>query len=111
MSGDDVGTGTRIRNPRPLSLPAAVCIALTATSVAVALPSAPGFLGPYHLAAREALRRFGVSEELSLALGTLSHAVFWLATTGIGLAVLRFRGTRLEELTEAASADDDQVPS
>ena len=75
------------------------------------MPSAPGFLGPYHLAAREALRRFGVSEELSLALGTLSHAVFWLATTGVGLAVLRFRGTRLEELTEAASADDDQVPS
>lgn len=89
----------------------AAFVTLTAVGIAVALPSAPGFLGPYHLAAREALRRFGVSEELSLALGTLSHAVFWLTTTGIGLAVLRFRGTRLEELTEAASADGDQVPS
>ncbi len=89
----------------------AAFVTLTAVGIAVALPSAPGFLGPYHLAAREALRRFGVTEELALALGTLSHAVFWVTTTGIGLAVLRFRGTRLDELADAASADADQVPS
>lgn len=85
-------------------------VTLTAVGIAVALPSAPGFFGPYHLAAREALRRFGVSEEQALALGTLSHAVFWIATTGIGLAVLRLRGTRLDELA-ARAADGDQVPS
>ena len=84
-------------------------VTLTAVGIAVALPSAPGFLGPYHLAAREALRRFGVSEELALAVGTLSHAVFWVTTTAIGLAVLRFRGTRLDELATEA-ADADQVP-
>ncbi len=89
----------------------AAFVTLTAVGIAVALPSAPGFVGPYHLAAREALRRFGVSEELALALGTLSHAVFWLTTTGIGLAVLRYRGTRLDELANAASADSGQVPS
>jgi len=89
----------------------AAFVTLTAVGIAVALPSAPGFLGPYHLAAREALRRFGVTEELALALGTLSHAVFWLTTTGIGLAVLRFRGTRLDELADAASTDAGQVPS
>ena len=60
----------------------AAFVTLTAVGIAVALPSAPGFLGPYHLAAREALRRFGVTEELALALGALSHAVFWLTTTG-----------------------------
>ena len=85
-------------------------VTLTAVGIAVALPSAPGFFGPYHLATREALRRFGVTEELALAVGTLSHAVFWISTTGIGLAVLRFRGTRLDELATAASADADQVP-
>lgn len=84
-------------------------VTLTAVGIAVALPSAPGFLGPYHLAAREALRRFGVSEELALAVGTLSHAVFWLTTTAIGLAVLRTHGTRLDELASQA-ADADQVP-
>ncbi len=84
-------------------------VTLNAVGIAVALPSAPGFLGPYHLAAREALRRFGVSEELALAVGTLSHAVFWVTTTAIGLAVLRWRGTRLDELATEA-ADADQVP-
>ncbi|MCX5738350.1 MAG: lysylphosphatidylglycerol synthase transmembrane domain-containing protein [Proteobacteria bacterium] len=89
----------------------AAFVTLTAVGIAVALPSAPGFVGPYHLAAREALRRFGVTEELALALGTLAHAVFWLTTTGIGLAVLRYRGTRLDELADAASTDAGQVPS
>jgi hypothetical protein len=89
----------------------AAFVTLTAVGLAVALPSAPGFFGPYHLAAREALRRFGVTEELALALGTLSHAVFWVTTTGIGLAVLRTRGTRLDELAADATAAEDQVPS
>jgi uncharacterized protein (TIRG00374 family) len=89
---------------------AAGFVTLAAVGIAVALPSAPGFLGPYHLAAREALRRFGVSEELALAVGTLSHALFWLTTTAVGLVVLRFRGTRLDELAAGAS-DEHQVPS
>ncbi len=100
--GIDLGTWSRQL--------AAGFVTLTAVGIAVALPSAPGFFGPYHLATREALRRFGVTEELALALGTLSHAVFWLTTTGIGLAVLRLRGTRLDELAARASAED-QVPS
>jgi hypothetical protein len=89
---------------------AAGFVTLAAVGVAVALPSAPGFLGPYHLAAREALARFGVSEELALTVGTLSHALFWLTSTGVGLAVLRFRGTRLDELAQGAS-DEHQVRS
>jgi len=89
---------------------AAGFVTLAAVGVAVALPSAPGFLGPYHLAAREALRRFGVSEELALAVGTLSHALFWITSTAVGLLVLRFRGARLDELAAAAS-DEHQVPS
>ena len=83
---------------------AAAFVTLTAVGIAVALPSAPGFFGPYHLAAREALARFGVGEELALALGTLSHALMWVTTSALGLAVLRFRATRLDELAEAASA-------
>ena len=83
---------------------AAAFVTLTAVGIAVALPSAPGFFGPYHLAAREALARFGVGEERALALGTLSHALMWLTTSALGLAVLRFRATRLDELADAASA-------
>jgi len=81
---------------------AASFVTQTAVGIAVALPSAPGFFGPYHLAAREALARFGVAQEPALALGTLSHALLWITTSALGLAVLRGHAGRLEELAEAA---------
>lgn len=90
---------------------AASYVVLTAVGIAVAVPSAPGFFGPYHLAAREALSRFGVAQGQALALGTLSHAVFWLTTNAIGLWVLRGRSTRLEELAEAAESEEAAPPS
>ncbi len=78
---------------------------------AVALPSAPGFFGPYHVACWVALQPFGVSKEQAVALGTLSHAVFWVTMTGLGLAVLRFRGARLDEtLASAEAGAEDPVP-
>jgi hypothetical protein len=43
----------------------------------------------------------GVSKETAVALGTLSHAVFWLTMTLTGLVVLRYRRTRLDETLEA----------
>jgi uncharacterized protein (TIRG00374 family) len=90
---------------------AASYVVLTAVGIAVALPSAPGFFGPYHLAAREALARFGVGQAQALALGTLSHAVFWLTTSALGLLVLRSRATRLEDLAEAADSEQAAPPS
>jgi hypothetical protein len=86
---------------------AAGLVTQTAVGIAVALPSAPGFFGPYHLAAREALARFGVSEESALALGTLSHALMWITTSLAGLVVLRGRGARLEELAEVEVEEPD----
>jgi hypothetical protein len=71
---------------------------------AVALPSAPGFFGPYHAACWMALQPLGVPKEAAVALGTLCHAVFWITVTATGLVVLRFRNTRLEETLEASGA-------
>jgi uncharacterized protein (TIRG00374 family) len=79
-------------------------VTLVAVGVAVALPSAPGFFGPYHFAARLALARFGLPEATALAVGTLSHAAFWVVVTALGLMVLRFRHTPLDESLEAAAA-------
>jgi glycosyltransferase 2 family protein len=95
----------------PVRTLAASYVVLTAVGIAVALPSAPGFFGPYHLAAREALARFGVGEGQALALGTLSHAVFWVTTSAIGLWVLRGRSARLEELADAADSGETDPPS
>jgi hypothetical protein len=73
-------------------------------ALAVALPSAPGFFGPYHAACWVALQPLGVPKEAAVALGTLCHAVFWVTVTVTGLVVLRFRNTRLEETLEAGGA-------
>jgi uncharacterized protein (TIRG00374 family) len=69
---------------------------------AVAIPSAPGFFGPYHAACWFALGPFGVSKELAIALGTLAHGVYWLTTTLSGLLVMRSRATPLPDLDEVA---------
>jgi uncharacterized protein (TIRG00374 family) len=69
---------------------------------AVAIPSAPGFFGPYHAACWFALDPFGVPKEQAIALGTLAHGVFWITTTATGLVVLRVRPTPLPDLGEVA---------
>jgi hypothetical protein len=69
---------------------------------AVAIPSAPGFFGPYHAACWVALAPFGVPKEMAIALGTLAHGVFWLTTTLSGLLVMRSRATPLPDLDEVA---------
>jgi uncharacterized protein (TIRG00374 family) len=82
---------------------AAAWAMLAAIGVAVALPSTPGFFGPFHAAAKLALLRYGVAPETAVACGTLIHAVMWVTITGLGLLVLRLRRTSLEEVDQAAS--------
>jgi uncharacterized protein (TIRG00374 family) len=79
---------------------AASYVLLTVVGIAVAIPSAPGFFGPYHLACRAALSRFGVPDAQALALGTLVHGVFWVTITLLGLIVLRVSHQSLQELDE-----------
>ncbi len=78
-------------------------LVLAAVGVAVALPSAPGFFGPYHFACKLALERFGIPAETAVAVGTLAHAVFWVTLTGLGLLVLRLRRTSLGEIDDATA--------
>lgn len=89
---------------------AAAYTTLAAVGVAVALPSAPGFFGPYHFAARLALARFGLPDATALAVGTLAHAAFWVIVTLTGLMVLRFRHTSLDETLEAAAESPGKDP-
>lgn len=84
---------------------AASYVLLTVVGIAVAIPSAPGFFGPYHLACRAALSRFGVPDAQALALGTIVHAVFWVTVTLLGVAVLRVRRTSLQELEEQSEME------
>ncbi len=63
----------------------------------VALPAAPGFVGPYHAACWLALKPYGVPKGLAVAVGTVAHGVFWIGTTLPGLGALWVRGRPLSE--------------
>jgi uncharacterized protein (TIRG00374 family) len=91
----------------PMRNLAASYTTLVAVGIAVALPSAPGFFGPYHYAARLALGRFGLADSTALAVGTLAHATFWVIVTLAGFVALRFRRTSLDETLEAAASDPE----
>ncbi len=88
----------------PFSLAQASLTVLVCVGAAVALPSAPGFVGLYHTAARFALQPFGVGPEAALAVGTLAHGVFWITITGLGLLMLRQRGGSLKEALASAES-------
>jgi uncharacterized protein (TIRG00374 family) len=93
----------------PVGMVEAAYALLVWVGLAVALPSAPGFFGPYHAACWVALRPFGVAKEEAVALGTLSHVVFWLTMTATGLVVLRLRGDRLRT-ADPASVEPPPAP-
>jgi uncharacterized protein (TIRG00374 family) len=88
----------------------AAWLTLAAIGVGVALPSAPGFFGPYQLACRLALEPFGVNDATAVALGILFNVVFWVTLTSLGLAVLRWRRTTLGEI-EGATERPPAPPS
>lgn len=88
----DVDLGT------PIDTLFATWILLGAVGVAVAIPSAPGFIGPYQLAFKSVLVRFGVDPATALAMGVLVWFAFWLTLTLQGFFFLRSSHTSLSEL-------------
>ena len=71
---------------------------LVFTSLAIAAPSAPGFIGVYHFACREALALFGVSAAVAVGYGTIVHLVYWGPVTLVGLVCLVRSGLNLTEI-------------
>lgn len=70
-------------------------------ALAVAAPAAPGFLGVFHFACREALVLFGVSPSTALAYGTLLHLAYWLPITAVGAWSTLRAGLRMGDLAPA----------
>ena len=84
-------------------------VTLEAVGVAVAIPSAPGFFGPYQYACRLALAPFGVYQATGVALGIIFNSVFWVTLTTLGLIVLRWRRTSLGEIEDAAESSGEDA--
>ena len=68
------------------------------TALAVAAPSAPGFIGVYQLGCIIALKPFGMSEEMAAAYGIITHLFHYSVTIGYGLILLNRYNMRMRDL-------------
>ncbi|QYD67858.1 flippase-like domain-containing protein [Paraburkholderia edwinii] len=75
-----------------LDIPAGYSSALTVMAVATLstlVPSSPGYVGPFHLAAFAAVRALGGTEGQAATFAVLAHLSLWLPTTiAGGIAIL-----------------------
>jgi hypothetical protein len=77
----------------------------------VALPSAPGFFGPFHAAVTFAVSDvYGVGEAQSLAFAFAYHFGGWLPITLIGLAYVWKLGLSLGDVGASEERVEAQVP-
>lgn len=78
------------------------------TALAVAAPSAPGFLGTFQIGCVAALSHvYGASEEFATAYSVLNHSMQFLLTIVVGFLMLQSEGLRLRQL----SSGREQTPA
>ncbi len=88
--------------PFPLAM-----VTIGITAFAVALPSAPGFVGPIQAAFVFALTPFGIDREVALAASVLFLLGHWIPITAVGAAFLARRHLSFRELAARAEAAAD----
>lgn len=64
--------------------PVAAALVMTFATLATLVPSSPGYVGPFHVAAFAAMTILGSSPELAASFAVLAHAAIWLPTTLAG---------------------------
>lgn len=79
-------------------------------SLAVAAPSAPGFIGVYEVGCIAAFALFGVSREIGAAYALVSHAHQFIYIVLYGPYLLWRSNLSLRELTRASSAQQVETP-
>lgn len=86
--------------------PAAALLIAAVTVLGTALPSAPGYVGTFDLAAATTAQALGVAAAPALALAVLAHALTVLPTAGGGAVSLVAMNARLGRLaSDAAGAE------
>lgn len=65
--------------------PAAAALVMAMATLATLVPSSPGYVGPFHLAAYAAITILGSAAEVAASFAVLAHAGIWLPTTIAGV--------------------------
>lgn len=90
-------------------------ITMCVTGFTLLLPSSPGFIGPFHYFASQALMIYGIAQGTALAYATLVHLCFYIPITVWGACAMMWYGVELSataaraqrEASEAAAAAPD----
>lgn len=90
---------------------ATILFVIVLTSSGQAVPSSPGYVGVYHLAARTALVTFGVDQPSALAFAALSHAFSYGTLVVVGLIALWSGGYSLGDVMSGVSGRASGVGS
>ena len=90
--------------PVPWLLGSIVVSAVTA--IAVAAPSAPGYVGAFQLGCTLSLAIFGIAESEAFAFSIIVHLTQFFATVAAGLYSLTREGLSLRRLEQAAQSED-----
>jgi hypothetical protein len=75
----------------PLGAPGAL-LALAFATLATMVPSSPGYVGTFHVAAALTAKAFGADAAQAAAFAVLIHGLLWLSTTAAGLLLLAVAG-------------------
>ncbi|WP_325467475.1 lysylphosphatidylglycerol synthase transmembrane domain-containing protein [Luteibacter sp.] len=86
------------------SLPGGLLLMSMAT-IATLVPSSPGYVGPYHLAAFTAAHLMGGSSTQAMTLAVLCHLGVWLPTTIAGATVMIFNRNLFNAARNQASLE------
>jgi uncharacterized protein (TIRG00374 family) len=85
------GIGSTLAGARALSEQPtleAVLLVVVATSTVQAVPSSPGYVGVYHLAAAKALTAFGLDDATALSIALVTHAFSYGSLVVVGMIAL-----------------------
>jgi uncharacterized protein (TIRG00374 family) len=79
---------------------------MSMATIATLVPSSPGYVGPYHLAAFTAANLMGSSSTQAMTLAVLCHLGVWLPTTIAGAVVMLFNRNLFKAARTQAGRDD-----
>jgi uncharacterized membrane protein YbhN (UPF0104 family) len=84
--------------------PIALVFTLVVTTLAMLIPSSPGYIGVFHYWAQQALMQFGVASEPAAAFAVLWHTTNYLTLCVVGVVALWRHGTSLRQLLRRRGA-------
>jgi uncharacterized protein (TIRG00374 family) len=85
-------------------------VLLVITSIAIVVPSSPGYVGTYHYLCQISLTMFGVPADSALTFAVVVHAVTFIPVFVVGLYFVHREGITLLKMSKNAFGSKDDTP-